>query len=401
MKKLMIYIIAAAMLLVGCNKTQNVSDVQRPVPVGVITLNVEKTDTSLSYMGVINSESLKKYSFKTSGKLKTANVTQGQPVNAGDILLELDKSDLKLQVDAAKNQADAVYSQYKKSLSGAQAEDVKAAELNVEKAQAGYDFALNTYNSIKKLYEEGAVSETKFKETELNHNIASKELEQSMEMLKKAQGGARKEDISSAKSQYELAKTNYDAMLKLYNEASIISDVSGYVTDVMYEIGEMVPQGYPAVLVQSKNQMLTIGVTQDDVEKISSGMKAAIKINGKQYTGSVTNINQTPDQASRTFSVEVAVDEEDRKFYIGTIGEVEIITGNSEDIWIEIPHIQNDGDDYVYVVKNNTAVRKNITVKEIKNNKASVYGLSDGDILITSGQKNVKSGYVVEIVENK
>lgn len=387
-------------MLSSCSKNNAEVDVQKPVPVEVTTLKIENTDTSISYMGIITSDSIKKYSFKTNGKLKTINVQEGQYVSDGDILLELDKSDLKFQVDAAKSQADAAYSQYKKALSGAQAEDIKASELNVEKAQAGYDFALTTYNNIKKLYEEMAVSETNFKEAELNYNLAEKELNQAKEMLKKAQSGARKEDISSAESQYELAKTNYDAIVKLYNEASLSSDVTGYVTDILYEAGEIVPQGYPAVLVQSKNQILTVGVAQEDIEKLFLGMDAKIKINDSYYMGKVVNINQSPDEASRTFNVDVAINDENKKFYIGTIGEVEIITGNREAIWLEIPYILNDGADYVYVVENNFAVRKNIIVNEIKNNKASVSGLSDKTTIITSGQKNLKNGYAVKILSD-
>lgn len=402
MRKILIYIIVLIILiLTGCNKNNTTVDIQKPIPVEVKSLNIEKTYNSISYMGIINSDAIKKYAFKTNGKLQSINVQIGQNVNAGDVLVEMDKSDLQFQVDAAKNQSDAAYSQYKKALSGAQIEDVNTAELNVEKAQAGYDFATNTYNNIKNLYEEGAVSETNYKEAELNCNLALKELEQARELLKKAHIGARKEDISSAKSQYEMAKTNYDAITKLYNESSIVSDIAGYVTDILYEVGEIVPQGYPAVLVQSKNQIISIGVTQEDIGEIFIGMEAKIIINDIPHNGKIININQALDETSRTFNVDIAITDENKKFYIGSIGEVEIIIGNTESIYLEIPYILNDGVDYVYVVENNMAVRKNITINKIYNDKASVSGLSNKDILITNGQKSVKDGYIVEITNNK
>lgn len=402
MKRIIIYIfISIILLFTGCNKNNEAVDIQKPIPVEVKYLNIEKSDNSISYMGIINSDAIKKYAFKTSGKIKSINVQVGQAVKVGDLLVELDKSDLKFQVVAAKSQADAAYSQYKKALSGAQTEDVNTAELNVEKAKAGFDFANSSFDNIKTMYEEGAVSETKFKEVELNFNLASKELEQAKELFKKAQLGARKEDISSAKSQYELAKTNYDAMTKLYNEASILSDVTGYVTDILYEVGEIVPQGYPAILVQSKNQIISIGVTQEDIDKLFIGMDANININDASYKGKIININQTPDEISRTFNVDIGITDENKKFYIGSIGKVDIITGNTEGIWLEIPYILNDGVDYVYVVVNNMAVRKNITINKVNNDKASVSGLSNNDILITNGQKSVKDGYIVKIISNK
>lgn len=402
MKKFLIFInIIFIFLFSSCSYEKNIDNIQKITNVEVKTLSVEELDSSLSYIGIVNSDAIKKYAFKSSGKVKSINVQIGQAVNVGDVLIELDKSDLQFQVDAAKMQTSSAYSQYKKALAGAQSEDLKTAELSVEKAQAGYDFAEKTYENIKKLYEEEAVSETNFKEAELNLNLASKDLEQSKELFKKAQSGAREEDISSLYSQYELAKTNYDAICMLYNEATLTSDITGYVTDVLYEVGEIVPEGYPVILVQSKNQIVNLGVTSEDIESLSIGMGAKIKINESIYDGKIVNISQTPDVNSRTFNIDIIINEGDKKFYIGSICNVEIITGSTKSIWLEIPYILNDGKDYVYVVENNIAVRKDITLVEIKNDRASVTGLSDKDILITNGVKQIRNGYEVKVTNNK
>jgi len=403
MKKYLLFAIVVVMFLFSsCSNEVNVDSMKNNIiPVEVKTLTIEESDDTISYIGILNSDVLKKYAFKTSGKLKTINVQVGQEINAGDILIELDKTDLQFQVDATKMQTSSALSQYEKALSGAQVEDLKASELNVEKAQTGYDYAKKSFENIKTLYEKEAVSETNFKEAELNYNIASMELEQAKELLKKAESGSREEDISSLYSQYELAKTNYDATMKLYNDATIISDISGYIADILYKTGEIVPEGYPAILVQSKKQVINIGVTSEDIEKLSIGMTTKININDELYEGKIININQTPDANSRTFNVDIVINNENKKFYIGTICNVEIITGTTKDIWLEIPLILNDGKHYVYVVENNTAVRKDITINKIKNQKASVAGLSDKDILITNGVKQIKNGYKVQIVNNK
>lgn len=402
MKKLLLYIFAIFILLfTSCTGEKNNDITQNPVIVEVKTLYQEKSYSSISYVGIVNSDSIKKYSLKTSGKIKSINVQIGQAVNAGDTLIELDKSDLKFQVDAAKMQSDSAYSQYKKSLTGVQSEDIKAAELSVDKAQVGYDFAEKTYKYTKKLYEEEAVSETNYKEAELNFNLALKDLEQAKELLKKAQGGTREEDISSLLSQYKLAETNYKAISKLYDDATIVSDINGFVVDILYEVGEIAPEGYPIIVVQSKNQIVKVGVTSEDVALLSIGMSAKININGLTYDGEIVNIDQTPDEISRTFNVDIIITGENKKFYIGSICNVEIKTGTTESMWLEIPYILNDGRDYVYVVENNMAVRKNITTNEIKNDKVSVTGLANKAILITNGAKQVKDGYKVEITKNR
>lgn len=397
MKKYLLLLIMT-IFFTSCS-TKNAAVFQNPILVDTKTVNFENTDSVLSYMGVVKSDSLKKYSFKSGGKLKSVQVNVGQAVNEGDILLELDKSDMQFQVDAAKNQVDAAYSQYDKALTGSQDEDINAAKLNVEKSQAAYDYAQKLYFDIKTLLDEGAVSESSFKEAELSLNIADKELKQAQELLNKAKSGTRKEDIASAKSQYELAQTSYDAIKKLFNDATLVCDTKGYVADILYEVGEIVPQGYPAILVQSENQVMSIGATQEDVEKLSIGMTALITVNNENYNGEIVDISQTPDETSRTFNVDIFISDRDKKFYIGSIGQVELIIGQTSGIYIEIPYILNDGVDYVYIVEGNKAVRKNIDIVEIVDDKALVKGLSDNSQLIINGAKNIKDGFLVEVKE--
>lgn len=385
-----LFLLSFILLLSGCSGEKSaVSD--HAALVETVAVKLERKDTCLSYVGIINSDSLKKYSFKTGGILKSIYVQPGQSISEGDILLELDKSDLKLQSDAAKNQSDAAYSQYEKAVAGAQDEDINAAKIDVEKAQAAYDYALLAFDDAKVLFEEGAVSQSSFKEAELGLNIAQKELDQSKEVLSKTIAGTRAEDIASAKSQYELSYKNYEASLKLYDEATLVSDVNGYVADILYKEGELLPAGYPAILIQSENQVVTVGLTQEDVEKVSIGTMARITVNNEAYSGKVTSINLTPDEATMTFTTEMSI-ETDKKFYIGSIAEVELITGETEGIYLEIPYILNDGENYVYILEDGKSIRKNIEVMDIVDDKALVKGLSDNDEVIITGADNIKDG---------
>jgi len=128
-------IMLAVMLFSGCAANPS-TEIRKPVSVETMTLKVEKTNTSIAYMGIVSSSSVKKYALKSSGKIRSVHVEVGQAVREGDLLLELDTSDLKFQVDAAKSQADAAYAQYEKARLGAQSEDINNAKLNMEKAQS-------------------------------------------------------------------------------------------------------------------------------------------------------------------------------------------------------------------------------------------------------------------------
>jgi multidrug efflux pump subunit AcrA (membrane-fusion protein) len=69
-------------------------------------------------------------------------------------------------------------------------------------------------------------------------------------------------------------------------------------------------------------------------------------------------------------------------------------------MWLPINHIQNDGEDYVYIVTSENRVeRKNLKLKEINNDLVRVEGLEEGNRVITIGNSFVKEGQQVEARE--
>lgn len=397
--KFIILIFILTIFLSGCQSNKDVSKEEKSIPVKVKQLSLEENDELISYIGIVNSEQVKKYSFKSGGKIEDINVAVGQYVEKDAELASLDKKDLELQVQAAKNQMDAAYAQYEKALNGAQDEDVRTAELNVEKASAAYDFAFKNYEDMKKLFEEEAISETVLQEANLNFKIAQSELEQSKEQYEKALAGSRDEDVSAARANYQAAKTGYDAQNSLLESAVLISDVDGYIVDVLFEKGEIIGAGYPVVVVRSEMQVVNVGISQKDIVKISEGTYAIVKINDNEYKGEISSINQTPDIQSRTYNVEITLEEIGDKIYMGSTAKVDFVTGISRGIWIDIPYILNDGQDYVFVCEDNRAVRKNIILGSIYEDKVKVEGLEKENLLIIKGVKNLKEGYKVIVTE--
>lgn len=397
MSKKMIVIFLIIICLSGCQSNKNIAEEEKAIPIKVKEIKLEEKNEILSYIGIIQSEQVKKYSFKSGGKIEDINVIVGQYVEKGYELISLDKTDLEYQTKAAKNQMDAAYAGYEKALNGAQDEDIKTAELNVKKAQSAYEFSLKNHEDMKELFEEGAVSESQLKEAELNYEVVQNELEQAKEQYDKAVSGSRNEDIEIAKSQYNAAKNAYDAQKELLDNATIFSDVNGYIVDILYEEGEMIGAGYPAIVVQSEMQVVNVGISQKDIEKITEGTKAIIKLNNNEYEGIVNNISQIPDLDSRTYSVEIVLKDTEDKLYIGSTAKVQFVLGKQKGIWIEIPYILSDGQDYVYICEDDRATRKNITLGSIYEDKVYVKGLKESELLIIKGTENLKEGYKVII----
>lgn len=399
MKKLattLIIIVLSICVITACQTNKIVDKDPVIQPVSVKTLQNEKTDKTLNYVGTIVADDLVKYSFKTGGKLQTINVQKGDKVVGGTVLVALDKSDLQLSVNAAKAQMDAAKAVYNKAVAGSSEEDKNNAKINLQKAENAYNYSKDNLARIEKLYNAGGVSQSEYEGAQLDVDIKKATLDQAQGLYNQAIKGARQEDIDAARAQYNQAKTNYEHKKKQYNETTLVSGISGYVAEILFEAGEIVGAGYPVVVVRSENQVVNVGLSQQDVNEVKVGDKTKVKIGEETVDGVVTMISEMPNSDTRTYDTEIALLE--GKFRLGMVAEVKIIVGEFEGIWIPLDKIMFSGEDFVYIVNEEKIERRSITLLETRGSKVLVDGLAEGEKLVIANSGQVKPGDKVKVV---
>ncbi|MDD3269597.1 MAG: efflux RND transporter periplasmic adaptor subunit [Syntrophomonadaceae bacterium] len=329
-------IIALVFLLAGCGGSEaQKAEVKTAKPVAVMELKEEAQPHVLHYTGTIQPREVKEYSFKTAGRIAELLVEEGQTVSIGEKLAALEP------------------------------EDSRVAELDVEKARSAYDFASDYYNKINKLQQAGAASHQDLQEAALKMEQARYSLEQAQKIL-------------------ELTRA---AMV-------INADIDGYVIKVNSRENEVVAAGYPVVVVGSHEYKARIGLIEEDLAQVKTGDEVSVTIGNKETKGMITAINQSPDQETRTYTADISLDNE-LKANMGAIIKVTIKAGNEKGIWVPVKYILNDGEDYVLVVEQGRARRRNVTLGSMLEDRVRVEGLKAGERLITEGIKSVKDGYEV------
>ena len=285
--------------LSGCSeKTDTKADV-KTYPVKTVELQDKSYPISLEYEGLTGGSEVRKLSFKSSAKISKIYVSKGQHVKKGDNLVDLDKTDLNFAMEGAKSQMDAASAQYDKAVNGAQAEDINKAQIAVKNAEDNYNYCKDLYDKNVTLYEMHAVTQQQVNDIKIKLDGSESELNAAKETLKQLQNGTRKEDKQAALAQLNAAKANYDSKVNLVQDASLTADVDGYVVDVLCKEGEMQSAGYPVVLIRSENQVVTVGLSDNDVKKIQLGTKAQVKIDDVTTDGEVMNIVQMADKQIR------------------------------------------------------------------------------------------------------
>lgn len=391
-------IFISALMLGGCGgkSASQKSDV-KSYPVKTLEAKNENYPISLEYQGITGGSEVKKLSFKSSAKVSNIYVSKGQHVKKGDSLVDLDKSDLNFAMEASKSQMDAASAQYNKAVNGAQQEDINKAEIAVKNAEDNYNYNKDLYEKNLKLYETDAISKQQLDSLKLQTDSSENALNNAKQTLQQLQNGSREEDKQVLLAQLNTAKANYDSKMNLLQDSSMVADSEGYVVDVLCREGEMQAAGNPVILFRSENQVITVGLSEEDVKKVQLGTNAQVKIDDFQGEGEIKNIVQMADKQAGTYRAEIQLSKtiDDSKFLIGQTAKVYINVGEKNSIWIPISCILNDGEDYVYVSENGHAVRKNITLGEAYEDKVAVEGLKSGDKIVIEGMKNIKAGYQV------
>ena len=116
------------------------------------------------------------------------------------------------------------------------------------------------------------------------------------------------------------------------------------------------------------------------------------------YTGTITSIAPQIDSRTKAYPVTLEIINESKAIKGGMYGEVKLAVDSREDV-IVIPQyaiLDYEQDKVVYIVENEQAVMKEITIGLTVGNEAELLsGLAVGDQLIVEGQYGVKDGSAV------
>lgn len=370
MKKLSIFLLLITCLTItGCGSTQQaVVKTERKVTTQLIGTSNHANTISLS--GNITPTETVKLSFEIPGNITNVNVDEGDTIQAGQVIATLNQKDYKLKVDAAKAQYDAARKQIDTEIPS-----------KIAQAQAAVDLTQATFDRLEALYDVGGISQSQMDEitTKLN---------------------ADKETLSQAISAKDVAETNLnqakaalDAANSNIKSTTLTSPINGVIMKKLYESGENIAAGYPVVAIGSiGNVYIEVGVPDDSINKIEKGMKVKATVYGleKEVEGTVAEIGQLSDTATRTYPVKILVNNSDGKLKAGMSCKADINLDSNEKVFIPIAsviHLSSGEVVYVYDETSKTVSERKITTGGITGDQIEVTeGLQSGDILVTDGQ---------------
>ncbi|KXZ40550.1 RND family efflux transporter, MFP subunit [Alkalithermobacter thermoalcaliphilus JW-YL-7 = DSM 7308] len=364
MKKLMLIILCAVFVFSGCQK--QVEQLEQETLQSVKTYESKAIDLSLrtDLTGKVVPFERVNLSPKMPGKVSSINVNVGDKVKKGDILFTLDQKDI----------------------------------LNaIAQAQASYDLALASYENIKnqvKVFDENYERMKKMFES----GFISKEELEKYEMSR-----ANLPNLDIAKLQLNQSKVMLDNAKSNIEDTIIRSPISGVVTSINVNVGEIASSAVFSVVVMNIDKVyVDVNVSESLVNRLNVGDSVDIYIDSVKADPFKAKIKSISISNTMTYPVRIELDNSENLIKPGMNARVSFVTEKRESV-LAVPSsavVVKNGESVVFIVENDKAIIRPVKIG-IDNGEyvEIVEGLVEGESVVVKGQEYLEDKSKVVVVE--
>ena len=215
-----------------------------------------------------------KASSKVPGRIEEMKVSEGEHVEKGQLLYTLSTPELDAKLQQAEAARSAASALNRKADTGARKQQIEAAMNLWQQAQAGKSLAQKTYDRVRKLYDDGVVPAQKLDEATANLEAMTASESAARAQYDLVRDGASTEDKDAAAAQVRMAQGAVSEVESYIGDAMVYAPVSGEVSTVIAEAGELVGTGYPVVAILDMDDMwVTFNVKETMLPKIHVGTR--------------------------------------------------------------------------------------------------------------------------------
>ena len=223
-------------------------------------------------------------------------------------------------------------------------------------------------------------------------------------------GGGTQQAVDQMKLQLTNAENNLAAaersLRNIKENTILVSPISGVVTARNYDPGDMTA-ALPIITVAQVNPVkIIINVPESELSKVSKGMPAHITFDtygDEVFEGTVTMVSPTVDTNSRTFGVEISLQNKDNRILPGMFGRVKLDLGSANHVVVPdraVVKQPGSANQYVYVYHNGKVSYNKVEIgQRLGNAYELLSGVEPGDTVVVTGQTKLADGIPVEIAQ--
>ena len=402
-------LIVAASLLAGCGKAKDeaAAATEAPTPVMVETATLGAIDHVVTADAVLFPINQSSVTPKISAPVKRMLVNRGDHVRVGQVIADLESSDLAAAVQEAKYQYEQAQSAYATVTGATVVEDEAKARADVQSAQSAFDAAKKLYDSRAALQKEGALAQKQVDETKLQMVQAQTQLETAQQHLKSLNGVGRQEAIRAAQAQMDAAKAHQETLAVQLSYARVVSPISGVVAERQVNVGETASAGMPLISVVDISQVRAIAnVPAKEASSLRVGRPARVAGPDGDIPGTVTVVSPAANANATTVEVWVQIANPGERLKPGETARVSIIAETIQNTLVVPASALLNGDagrqKVMVISSDSVAHERMVTVGVRQGDRVQILsGVQPGEQVVTSGGLGLEDKAKVTIQQPK
>jgi HlyD family secretion protein len=341
--------------MTGCNRsgpqTKQAPKGPPAVRIEVTSLQRVSFQRQVELAGTLISPDQAKVSSEVAGRVQEVLVELGHEVRQGQTLVKLDTRELELSLRQAEAQLRQTEAQL--GMDGTHISDPPPDEeiSTIRTAIANRDDAYAQATRASQLIKKGLISQADYDTAQTRVKVTEAAHQAAMETVR-----SLKATLQQRRAAHELAQ-------KKLSDATIKAPIAGSIAERLVQPGEYIRENTPVVTIVQMNPLkLKTAVQEKFAAMIHPGLEAQFgveSIPGGTFPGRIAYVSPAVDQATRTFPVEILVDNRDRRLKPGFFAKGRILTRLDENVLAapESAVVTLAGESSVFVVNKNR-VRK-------------------------------------------
>ena len=391
-KRAVAVISASVLLLTGCHqRLEDAAD--QPVPVRLRAPHQIRELVSAFASGSVEANVTAQTSFQVGGRVARVLVEEGQHVNRGQTLAELDCTDYRNAYEAALGQATAADASALEAKNGPRKQELAQARIDFEHAQ-------DEYQRMKYLYDHQSLAANDFHKFETAYRESQQRYDMALQGTRSEQKKATAGDAAAANAQLSEAR-------KHLADCRLRAPIAGFIGMKHVDVGDTVEPGNPVFSVLDLDPVkVRVGIPEAEIGMVHQGARAVVTIpdlDDRQFEGKVDVIGVSADEVSRTFTTKIAVPNPTHVLRAGMVAETRIYGSTMKDA-LTVPALAIVHDlrgiplVYVYDGTRQRVFGRRIEVGELVGDEVAVKsGLTPKDEIVIAGQDNVHEGSKVQV----
>lgn len=394
----------AILAVAGCSSEESTEEATVPVQqVRVIAAKTGTLDTSRVASVTLAPERqiMAVVGGQVGGRVERIYKREGETVTAGEVVVQIDETTARLQVQQAQTQLQSArvqLAQAERQVQGA----IDQAQIGFEAARTGLAIQEQSYAQGEKLLEAGGISPLELQGMKAQLDQARLAVQQAQDGLARAQRADTEQiavirlQVQAAQSAVELAQSNLD-------ETTVEAPFGGTITELFTEEGQMVGSGTQIFALADIDPLLAVfRLPPEDAARLPVGSLVDIRYGGRTFQTPIIRNAGAPSVRDRLVQLTAAL--ENSNIPAGSVAQVAYGLDLAQGTLIPSGAVQIlEGKSYVYVVggseQETKAERKEVAVLAETGGTMAISGIEKGTQIIYPVPTTLRPDTTIKVIE--